>query len=322
MQIDAVLLWVDGNDPVLTAKRSKYAPADALKMSDVAGATRYANVGEIFWCIASLNRFASFLHKIYIITDGQDPHLDPFLEKNFPSGHIPYEIVDHKTIFKGYEEYLPVFNSTSIETMMWRIPGLSEHFILLNDDFVLLKPCSPSDFFTPSGDPICYAGRYCAPWARLMGKLKSLKIGHEACTFKRMMLVAADIVGQKKYILYLGHTPRGLRRSFFEEFYSAHPEHLVSNIRDKFRHPSQYQTQELEYLALQKVGRVEVRPHSDVLIYMEPKPKPDYLHKKIVKAGQEKYKFCCFNGIDQASAEDIEMIRTWIEAKLSLKPSE
>ena len=117
MQIDAVLLWVDGNDPVLTAKRSKYAPADALKMSDVAGATRYANVGEIFWCIASLNRFASFLHKIYIITDGQDPHLDPFLEKNFPSGHIPYEIVDHKTIFKGYEEYLPVFNSTSIETM-------------------------------------------------------------------------------------------------------------------------------------------------------------------------------------------------------------
>jgi hypothetical protein len=52
---------------------------------------------------------------------------------------------------------------------------------------------------------------------------------------------------------------------------------------------------------------------------MEPKPKPDYLHKKIVKAGQEKYKFCCFNGIDQASAEDISMIRDWIESKLSLK---
>mgnify|MGYP003302698541 CR=1 FL=1 len=152
--IDAVITWVDGKDPRHREKRMKYASAGQLKSDDKAGETRYADLGEIFWCVASLNRYAPWLNKIYIVTDEQDPGLDAFLERNFPEGYIPVEIVDHKVLFKGYEDCLPTFNSVSIESMTWRIPGLSDRFLEFNDDLMLLAPVAPEDFFLPDGTPV------------------------------------------------------------------------------------------------------------------------------------------------------------------------
>ena len=129
MKIDAVITWVDGDDPRHRAKREQYGNRRMLSQNDVAGNTRYASLGEIFYCVASLNRYAPWLNKIYIVTDEQNPMLDEWLANHFPEGTIPMEIVDHKVIFRGYEEFLPTFNSISIESMTWRIPGLSEHYI-------------------------------------------------------------------------------------------------------------------------------------------------------------------------------------------------
>ncbi|MDE6534701.1 MAG: Stealth CR1 domain-containing protein [Muribaculaceae bacterium] len=72
--IDAVILWVDGGDPALAAKRRQYsAGTQAESHDDIAGATRYADNGEIKWCVRSIERFAPWIRKIYIVTDGQDP---------------------------------------------------------------------------------------------------------------------------------------------------------------------------------------------------------------------------------------------------------
>ena len=40
-----------------------------------------------------------------------------------------------------------MFNSRSIETKIHHIPGLAEHFIYFNDDMILLRKVSKSDFF-------------------------------------------------------------------------------------------------------------------------------------------------------------------------------
>lgn len=310
MKIDAVILWVDGNDPVLRERRHKYAPESAFRHSDVAGDTRFANLGEIYWCVRSLNRFAPFLNKIYIVTDGQDPHIS--------DSTIPIEIVDHKVIFSGYEEYLPVFNSTAIETVLWRIPGLSEHFLLLNDDFALLRPVGPEDFFTEEGCPICYADKFSILWARVLRVLKPHKNGHKVVTFKGKMVNAADIAGWKGwYILYLGHTPRALLRSEFENFFSAHPEYILRNIGSRFRSVTDFQNQELHYLLLLKQGRCKVVSTRDVLFYMEPKSKPAYIRRKIASLKAGDYKFCCFNSLDQAGAEDRKLVIDTITGILS-----
>jgi len=44
----------------------------------------------------------------------------------------------------------PHFNSISIETLVYQIPDLAEHFIYFNDDFFLIKETKQSDFLIKS----------------------------------------------------------------------------------------------------------------------------------------------------------------------------
>ena len=99
-QIDIVISWVDGNDPDHKRKIDAYRSGQKYsKADDVAGKTRFANNGEINFCVASINRYADFVRQIFIITDGQDPCLDEFINKHFDNP-VPVRIIDHKTIFE------------------------------------------------------------------------------------------------------------------------------------------------------------------------------------------------------------------------------
>ncbi|MBQ8366150.1 MAG: Stealth CR1 domain-containing protein, partial [Alistipes sp.] len=44
-KIDAVITWVDGDDPRHRAKREAYSDSKMLKRDDVAGSTRYTSIG-------------------------------------------------------------------------------------------------------------------------------------------------------------------------------------------------------------------------------------------------------------------------------------
>ncbi|MBQ6879805.1 MAG: Stealth CR1 domain-containing protein [Bacteroidales bacterium] len=318
MKIDAVITWVDGNDPVHMAKRHSYGPSSLFKMDDIAGSTRYASVGEIFWCVASLNRFAPWINKIYIVTDGQDPKLDEFIAGNFQDP-IPMEIIDHNDIFKGHEEFLPTFCSVSIETMTWRIPGLSEHYLELNDDMMLVAPVQPSDFFTPDGKSICYADKYSMFWTWVTRQLKPKKNGKSQVTFKGLMYNAARLAGHRHFFYKIDHTPRAMNRLFYESFYSEHPELMIRNIRHRFRDPDQYTPEVLQYMYLQDKGLCERRPVRGNLLYLIPKDRPGYIEGKLSLLDAGRYRFCCFNSVDQASPEDLAKIRSWISRRLSLE---
>ena len=93
--------------------------------------TRFDQVNEIKFTVDSILKFAPYIKKIHIVTDNQTPG---FLA-NSKIYKDKVSIVDHKIIFKGFEQYLPTFNCRSIETCIYRIPNLNEHFIYFNDDF-------------------------------------------------------------------------------------------------------------------------------------------------------------------------------------------
>ena len=44
-------------------------------------------------------------------------------------------------------QYLPTYNSHTIELNLHRIPGLSENFVYFNDDVFLIRPVTPQHFF-------------------------------------------------------------------------------------------------------------------------------------------------------------------------------
>lgn len=322
MTIDAVITWVDGDDPQHRTKRIRHGGQGLIDNEDIAGSTRFSNLGEIYYCIASLNRFAPWLHKIYIVTDEQDPCVNTFLEKHFPHGHIPVEIIDHKVIFRGYEQYLPTFNSIAIETMTWRIPGLSEHFIEFNDDLLLAASISPKDFFLPDGSSVCYATRCNMLWTKFTRMLKPQKNGQKRVTFKGSMYNAAVIANRRFSYLKLAHTPKALRKSVYKKYFSAHLDHMLKNIGHRFRHAEQFTSQELQYLLLESEGRVQVRPVDEYLFFLQPKGRKGYVAQKMNRLLQMKNcKFCCFNSLDKATEEERKQIIDWIEERIGLTKS-
>ena len=90
-----------------------------------------------YW-FRAVETFAPWVHKVYFVTWG---HLPPFLNTKAPK----LEIVKHTDFIPS--EYLPSFNSRSIEMNIHRISGLSEHFVYFNDDMFLLQPSVQEHFF-------------------------------------------------------------------------------------------------------------------------------------------------------------------------------
>lgn len=149
--IDLVYLWVDGNDPAWRAKRNRYLgikeqPADAASCE-----ARWRECDELKYSLRSVEMFAPWINRIFIITDSQRPH---WLVEEHPK----VRIVDHSEILDT--EALPVFSSHAIESCIYRIPGLSEHFIVGNDDTLFAAPVTPEIFFTKEGSPIVRLVRF------------------------------------------------------------------------------------------------------------------------------------------------------------------
>ena len=137
--IDFVVTWVDGNDPVWQEAKSHYTTADA----DTRPA-RYRDWEQLKYWFRAVEKYAPWVNKVHFVTFG---HLPKWLNTANPKLHI----VKHEDFIS--KEYLPVFNSTAIEIYLHRIPGLSENFVYFNDDFYLMKPSRPEDFFK-HGKPV------------------------------------------------------------------------------------------------------------------------------------------------------------------------
>lgn len=313
--IDAVITWVDGNDPEHRRKRLSYEKGGESRLDDVAGDIRYVSIGEIRYCVASILRFAPFVRKIFIVTDGQDPCLGDFIESRFPGQSSKINIIDHKVIYRGYEQYLPVFNSLSIETMVWRIPGLSEHFIYFNDDFMLVKPTVPEDYF--DGDKVlCYANKMSIWFANALQYLKPKRSGHKVVTFKHAMVRAAEILGVKDYFYRLGHNPQSMRVSILEEYFASHPDIMEKNCGYRFRDKDQFVPQELCFLLCRQRNELVLKPKSGNNLYLL--PKGDRYMKSHLKKFQAstREKFCCVNSLNYASAAYREAVLAWLSERI------
>ena len=324
-KIDAVITWVDGNDPVHQAKRAQFLTnkrENARK--DVAGETRFNQVGEIYCCIASILRFATWINKIYIVTDNQDPHVEDYIKIHFPDNKIPVEVVDHKVVFEGYEKHLPTFNSLAITSVLWRIPGINERFILFNDDVMLQRPVTPEDFYR--GNKIVLYGRR---WisvneTRITLVLQTLMrrlVGKKALlSFKKFMYNAARVTQSARFVR-LDHTPHAFFKSVFSEFYAANPQCLEDNVRHRFRNKEQYSAAELHHLLAVKQGRADVALRKKCGVTLSPYMYDiEGLKRELQKiADNAQCLYFCVNSLDQSSPEHIDIVNAWMRNVLSLK---
>ena len=134
-KIDFVVTWVDGNDPEWQAERAKYSPDKGTADGSV---IRYRDWGLMRYWFRGVEKFAPWVNKIYFVTSG---HYPEWLNLEHP------KLVHIKHTDYIPAENLPTFNSNVIELYMHNIPGLSEQFVLFNDDMFLTDYVKETDFF-------------------------------------------------------------------------------------------------------------------------------------------------------------------------------
>lgn len=133
--IDFVIPWVDGSDPAWQAEFRKYCTTDGTENTS---AIRYRDWDTLRYWFRGVERYAPWVRRIHFITWG---HLPQWLDVSNPRLHI----VNHRDYIPG--EYLPTFSSRPIELNVHRIEGLSERFVLFNDDTFLGHSVAPERFF-------------------------------------------------------------------------------------------------------------------------------------------------------------------------------
>ena len=147
--VDVVYTWVNGSDPEHLQQLEKTLVQLGRKPSaDSVAAYRFADSEELRYSLRSLEKNAPWVRHVYLVTSGQVPY---WLDLKSPR----ITLVTHAEIFPN-KSHLPTFSSPAIEAHLHRIPGLSNRFLYLNDDFMIGQPVCLEDFVTPSGEYTLY----------------------------------------------------------------------------------------------------------------------------------------------------------------------
>lgn len=312
--IDAVITWVDGADPVHTEKLNRHLeeigerPRSALP-------TRFSDAGELTYCVMGLLKYAPWLRRIHIVTDAQTPTLmnwlatTPFADK--------VRIVDHREIFSGYEHYLPTFNTRSISAMLWRIEGLAEQYIYLNDDFVVVRPLQPEDFFR-DGKVVLRGHWHSTLWGRLrewFAERSAPAQGRKNLRAKYLISqkVAARIAGFTGRYFQVEHNPHPFLRTHMEAFSTRESDLFNRQISFKLRSLDQYTAESLSAHLELAEGNAIIDNRLQTLQVKPVSQNRWRIKRKLKRAAKQKTTaFVCVQSMDKATNRVRDMVYAWL----------
>jgi hypothetical protein len=328
--VDAVVTWVDGADPAHAARLQAFLAREGGGARPAsASPTRFNDAGEIEYCIASLLRFAPWLRTIHIVTDGQVPRLvarfagTPYAQR--------VRVVDHAEVFAGYGQFLPTFNSRAISAMLWRIPDLAEHFLYVNDDFVVVQPVQPEDFFRDGR--VVLRGTWRRQSAHQFGRrwLEAFRRwrGREPSRAATMRVRnrtgqenGARAAGFERDYLRLAHHPHPMRRSTLAAYFAEHPQRLLDNIRHRLRSAEQFNAESLsahlefarhDAIVDNRLGTVTLKPSEQGL------PR---LRRLTARADADPTRaFACVQSLELAPEPARAFVLAWLERRIGPWPA-
>lgn len=130
-KVDFVITWVDGSDKNWVDDYNKYS-------SNPIDECRYRDWGLLKYWFRAVEKYASWVNKIYFVTWG---HVPEWLNLNCEK----IVVVNHSDFIP--KKYLPTFNSCVIEANLHNIKDLSDYFVYFNDDMFINDFVKIEDFF-------------------------------------------------------------------------------------------------------------------------------------------------------------------------------
>ena len=217
--IDIVFSWVDGTS-------TEFQRARALRMRTyIVGAgddsdARYRQIDELKYALRSINMFAPWVRRIFIVTDSDAP--------TWLAEHPRVTVVRSAEFFTD-PGVLPTHNSHAVESQLHRIEGLSEHFLYSNDDMFFGRAVGPELFFSPGG-----ISKFIEANTRIgLGAAEPWRSGFEnAARVNRRLLVGRF---GRVTVRHLEHAAVPLRRSVLAELEAEFPEDFARTAASRFR---------------------------------------------------------------------------------------
>jgi Stealth protein CR2, conserved region 2/Stealth protein CR1, conserved region 1 len=293
--IDAVVTWVNGSSPSHQRKRHRYmAQAKEPLNENAINPHRWACNDEILYCLQSIENHAPWVRKIWIVIDDETPNL----HRLSPKLRAKIGFVFHHEIFDGFANVLPTFNSLAIESMLWRIHGLSERFLYFNDDVFLAAPLTPSDVFQGSSPVL--RGK----WANYGQALQNQNLRQDPAKFNHyMQLNAARIMGFDETRLFQSaHVVHPMRRSVMSRLFHQHKDAFIDNIGHRFRDLNQFLPQGLHNhacIAAHDAVHEETKDHLHIKSGQGLDRCPTETVRLLGKAATSAFKFLCVNDLPQ-----------------------
>lgn len=306
--IDLVCLWVDGNDPVWQAKRNAFLGI-SYENTSVNCKGRAANNDELKYSLRSVEMYAPWVRKIFIVTDNQVPE---WLDVSNPK----VRIVDLAEIMPP--ETLPCFNSCVIEHYLYRIPELSERFLYANDDMFINRVVAVEDFFTMEGFPIVRLSR------RTFRKLRWFWREHvrkkPLKNYSRTIALVSQLVYRKYGIYYSGmphHNIDAYLKSDIQKVAEkTMRDEFLANNKNHMRSDDDIQRVVFSYIALAEKRGVLRYINSRESSYINIFKGSDY--EKLARFNPL---FFCLNDSEYATDNDRMNAKTYLEKRFPQKSS-
>jgi len=305
--IDAVITWVDGSTISHCRKRARYMAKvrDPLHENAV-NPHRWDNNNEILYCLQSIENFAPWTRKIWIVIDSELPNLTSLSDQL----RAKVSFVLHRDIFNEFSSFLPTFNSLAIESMIWRIEGLSERFMYFNDDVFLSAPLLPTDVFQGSlpllrGEWVDYSELLCQSATR----------GNPAKFNHFMQINAARMAGFDAQRLFASaHVVHPMKRSVMAELFDQDRDAFIENIKYRFRDLRQFLPQGLHNHTCIAAEKAVVHTKDDHLHIVSGQGvgcSPAETLALLERANSPEIKFLCVNDLPQLETV-IPQAREWL----------
>lgn len=227
--VDAVYLWVDGDDPSWQARKAAVltgAPSEEFT-PDAIHSSRFRDNDELRYSLRSLEMNAPWIRHIYLVTDAQRPR---WLRDDHPR----LTVVDHRDIFAD-PQALPNFNSQAISAQVHHIDGLSEHYLLINDDVFFGRPVKAEAFFHGNGMSQFFLSRHFLDYG-----IADPDDAAQYTARRNSRLLIEQLFGIVVRTT-TRHTPIPQRRSVMTELEERFPEVFAQTTTSRFRDPRDYQ---------------------------------------------------------------------------------
>jgi hypothetical protein len=190
--MDAVITYVDGNDPVWKQDYEKTTNVPVMEK-------RFRDWGTLKYLLRGIEAKMPFIRNVYLVVS-HPSQVPEWADRE------QLKIVLHKDIIPA--EFLPTFNCNPIEMHLHRIPGMDEEYIYFNDDMFPVGDCRPTDFFRDGRPVIGYythlfaSGMYkkiCRNSDRLARKALGMK---SSCFFTRPQHICSPMLKSQCEELY------------------------------------------------------------------------------------------------------------------------